>query len=168
MGRLRASSMSSFAASSVTKAGVSKGGGAGYGDADVAKLKDAIQMLCQSTHPLGQYDFVFTNVCVWRESVSKATKRILITTLAVYIPLNVGDVSIRNRNNEYAPSPPIHKLRQMSRLCARGSSPHVPRDGSMEGTPKGQGQRRRTSLYYYLFDVLTLNKTFRASIRDGV
>ena len=60
MGRLRgprASSLSALAASTVAKAGASRSasvGGGGYGDADVAKLMDAIQMLCQSTHPLGQ------------------------------------------------------------------------------------------------------------------
>lgn len=70
MGRLRTSSMSSLTASLATKGGVSKGGIAGYGDADVAKLKDAIQMLCQSTHPLGQYDFVDTNVYVRLASLS--------------------------------------------------------------------------------------------------
>lgn len=34
--------------------GASGGGGGGYGDADVAKLKEAIQTLCQSTNPLGE------------------------------------------------------------------------------------------------------------------
>lgn len=74
MGRLRASSMSSLAASSAAKAGVSKGissGGAGYGDADVAKLKDAIQMLCQSTHPLGQYNSVYIKGCVARIDLAR-------------------------------------------------------------------------------------------------
>lgn len=33
------------------------GGGGGYGDEDVAKLKEAIQTLCQSTHPLGEIFF---------------------------------------------------------------------------------------------------------------
>lgn len=54
MGRLRGAASTS---SSNPSKGVSKGaagGGAGYGDADVAKLKEAIQTLCQSTHPLGE------------------------------------------------------------------------------------------------------------------
>lgn len=53
MGRLRGADRSTAAA----KGGVSRstgGSGGGYGDADVAKLKDAIQTLCQSTHPLGE------------------------------------------------------------------------------------------------------------------
>lgn len=58
MGRLGGAGHSSSFSSSA-KAGVSKsagGSGGGYGDADVAKLKEAIQTLCQSTHPLGEKD----------------------------------------------------------------------------------------------------------------
>lgn len=69
MGRLggvgrRNSASSSSAAAAAAVAGVGStlagggsgggGGSSGYGDADVAKLKDAIQTLCQSTHPLGE------------------------------------------------------------------------------------------------------------------
>lgn len=63
MGRLRDAGRRSSAnslSSSGTAARNSKlvvGGGGGYGDADVAKLKGAIQTLCQSTHPLGEKFF---------------------------------------------------------------------------------------------------------------
>lgn len=61
MGRLRGP-RSSFSSSSTKDAAGAKGvtsgarggGSRGYGDADVAKLKEAIQTLCQSTNPLGE------------------------------------------------------------------------------------------------------------------
>ncbi|CAM9793647.1 unnamed protein product [Ascophyllum nodosum] len=76
MGRLRgprASSLSALAASTVAKAGASRSasvGGGGYGDADVAKLMDAIQMLCQSTHPLGKcLDFVHEDLSLMSQEM---------------------------------------------------------------------------------------------------
>lgn len=52
MGRLRGAGQRSSAKGAGSK--LSSGSGGSYGDADVAKLKDAIQTLCQSTHPLGE------------------------------------------------------------------------------------------------------------------
>ncbi len=52
MGRLRGAGQRSSAKAAGSK--LAGGSGGGYGDADVAKLKDAIQTLCQSTHPLGE------------------------------------------------------------------------------------------------------------------
>ena len=60
MGRLRGagrtpgSSLSEKPGGSARAGGGGGGGGGGYGDGDVAKLKEAIQTLCQSTHPLGE------------------------------------------------------------------------------------------------------------------
>ncbi|CAB1104244.1 unnamed protein product [Ectocarpus sp. CCAP 1310/34] len=48
------------------------GGGSGYGDADVAKLKDAIQTLCQSTHPLGKcMDFVHEDLSLMSQEMDR-------------------------------------------------------------------------------------------------
>jgi len=52
MGRLRSAGLRSSGKTAGSK--LAGGSGGGYGDADVAKLKDAIQTLCQSTHPLGE------------------------------------------------------------------------------------------------------------------
>lgn len=55
VGRRSSASFSSTTAASAGGGSNLAGVGSGYGDADVAKLKDAIQTLCQSTHPLGEY-----------------------------------------------------------------------------------------------------------------
>ena len=52
MGRLGGAGQRSAATAAGSK--LAGGAGGGYGDADVAKLKDAIQTLCQSTNPLGE------------------------------------------------------------------------------------------------------------------
>lgn len=57
MGRLRGAGQRSSSSGGVSKLAGGGGGATGYGDADVAKLKDAIQTLCQSTHPLGECVF---------------------------------------------------------------------------------------------------------------
>ncbi|CAM9307923.1 unnamed protein product [Scytosiphon promiscuus] len=78
MGRLRDAGRRSSAnslSSSGTTAGSSKlvvGGGGGYGDADVAKLKGAIQTLCQSTHPLGKcMDFVHEDLSLMSQEMDR-------------------------------------------------------------------------------------------------
>lgn len=57
MGRLRGAGQRSSATTGGSKLAGGGGGASGYGDADVAKLKGAIQTLCQSTHPLGECGF---------------------------------------------------------------------------------------------------------------
>lgn len=57
MGRLRSAGQRSSSFTGGSKLAAAGGGAAGYGDADVAKLKEAIQTLCQSTHPLGEWSF---------------------------------------------------------------------------------------------------------------
>ena len=57
MGRLRGAGQRSSSTAGGSKLAGGGGGATGYGDADVAKLKEAIQTLCQSTHPLGEYGF---------------------------------------------------------------------------------------------------------------
>lgn len=58
MGRLRGAGQRSSSTVGGSKLAGGGGGATGYGDADVAKLKEAIQTLCQSTHPLGEYGFL--------------------------------------------------------------------------------------------------------------
>lgn len=64
MGRLRGAGRTPGSSLSEKPGGSARGGGGGggggYGDGDVAKLKEAIQTLCQSTHPLGE-----TLFCKW-------------------------------------------------------------------------------------------------------
>lgn len=55
MGRLRGAGQRSSPSSGASKVTAGGGVASGYGDADVAKLKEAIQTLCQSTHPLGEW-----------------------------------------------------------------------------------------------------------------
>lgn len=65
MGRLRGAGRTSGSSSLSEKPRGSTGaggGGGGYGDGDVAKLKEAIQTLCQSTHPLGEKTFSINTV----------------------------------------------------------------------------------------------------------
>ncbi|CAM9475774.1 unnamed protein product [Ectocarpus fasciculatus] len=75
--RNSASSSSAAAAAAVagvgsTLAGGGGGGSSGYGDADVAKLKDAIQTLCQSTHPLGKcMDFVHEDLSLMSQEMDR-------------------------------------------------------------------------------------------------
>lgn len=57
MGRLRGPRSSSKSVAGGVKGATNAtrgGSNAGYGDGDVAKLKEAIQTLCQSTNPLGE------------------------------------------------------------------------------------------------------------------
>ncbi|CBJ27366.1 conserved unknown protein [Ectocarpus siliculosus] len=78
VGRRNSGSLSSTAATAATAAGGGSklagggGGGSGYGDADVAKLKDAIQTLCQSTHPLGKcMDFVHEDLSLMSQEMDR-------------------------------------------------------------------------------------------------
>ena len=65
MGRLRGAGRTSGSSLSEKPRGATGagGGGGGYGDGDVAKLKEAIQTLCQSTHPLGERVMRVTGAC---------------------------------------------------------------------------------------------------------
>lgn len=58
MGRLRGHGSASFRSTGDrgNENAVEGGSSSGYGDTDVAKLKEAIQSLCQSTNPLGEPD----------------------------------------------------------------------------------------------------------------
>ncbi|CAN0224540.1 unnamed protein product [Ectocarpus sp. 4 AP-2014] len=78
VGRRNSASLSSTAAAAAAAAGggskLAGGGGSssGYGDADVAKLKDAIQTLCQSTHPLGKcMDFVHEDLSLMSQEMDR-------------------------------------------------------------------------------------------------
>eukprot|EP00752_Nemacystus_decipiens_P005989 g5408.t1 len=99
MGRLRgAGQRSSSSSAGGSKVAGGGGGATGYGDADVAKLKEAIQTLCQSTHPLGKcMDFVHEDLSLmsqemdrWRalhKVKAKALEAERATTVAFLEPL---------------------------------------------------------------------------------
>ncbi|CAM9310455.1 unnamed protein product, partial [Laminaria digitata] len=75
MGRLRGAGRTSGSPSLSEKPRGSTGaggGGGGYGDGDVAKLKEAIQTLCQSTHPLGKcMDFVHEDMSLMSQEMDR-------------------------------------------------------------------------------------------------
>lgn len=58
------------------------GGGGGYGDSDVAKLKEAIQSLCQSTNPLGKIEALGV--------LGKRVKRVQKVTAHTVMPWIIG------------------------------------------------------------------------------
>eukprot|EP00904_Undaria_pinnatifida_P004728 jgi/Undpi1/14256/HiC_scaffold_9.g03905.m1 len=74
MGRLRGAGRTSGSSLSEKPRGATGagGGGGGYGDGDVAKLKEAIQTLCQSTHPLGKcMDFVHEDMSLMSQEMDR-------------------------------------------------------------------------------------------------